>query len=105
MSKVTKRPEVSKLSVTERDAALASLTGWVVNDEKLYKSYRFADFVQAFGFMSMAALRIEKMNHHPEWSNVYQTVEVSLTTHDADGISIKDFELARILDEVAAKLQ
>lgn len=94
-----------KLTQSELDAALATLSGWTIDSGKLYKEFRFADFVHAFGFMTTAALRIEAMNHHPEWFNVYHTVKVHLTTHDAGGISAKDVQLARILDEVAAKLQ
>lgn len=94
-----------KLSPEEIEISLATLPGWTIRDEKLHKEYRFADFVQAFGFMAMAAIRIEAMNHHPEWFNVYHTVRVDLTTHDAGGISALDFELAHILEKVAEPLQ
>ncbi|MCU0228775.1 MAG: 4a-hydroxytetrahydrobiopterin dehydratase [Bryobacterales bacterium] len=96
---------MTKLTTDEIQQALGSLRGWSLDGGKLYKEYRFADFVHAFGFMAMAAVRIEVMNHHPEWFNVYHTVKVHLTTHDAGGISKKDVELAGVLDEVAAKLQ
>ena len=74
-------------------------------DGKLHREYKFADFVHAFGFMTTAALAIEKMNHHPEWFNVYNQVRVDLTTHDAGGITAKDVELAGLLDRTAKKLQ
>lgn len=72
---------------------------------KLHREYRFPDFVHAFGFMATSAIAIEKMNHHPEWFNVWNKVAVDLTTHDAGGISAKDLELARLLDAFAKKLQ
>lgn len=83
--------------------ALGGLTGWQIKDAKLHREFQFADFVHAFGFMATAALGIEKMGHHPEWFNVYNRVVVDLTTHDAGGISQKDFELARLLDGFATK--
>jgi len=95
----------TKLSISEIAEALATLPGWSLSEGKLFKEYHFSDFVHAFGFMTIAALRIEVLNHHPEWFNVYRTVKVYLSTHDAGGISVKDVELARILDQLAAKLQ
>lgn len=95
----------TKLNADELQKALASLPGWTLHEDTLYREFQFPDFVHAFGFMATAALRIEAMNHHPEWCNVYRTVKVHLTTHDAGGISAKDLELAEVLDEVAAKLQ
>ena len=94
-----------KFSGSELKDALERLPGWTVVDGKLHKEYKFPDFVHAFGFMTTAALGIEKMNHHPEWFNVYNRVTVDLTTHDAQGITAKDAELAKLLDEVAKKLQ
>jgi 4a-hydroxytetrahydrobiopterin dehydratase len=94
-----------KFSGPELAEALTSLAGWSVVAGKLHKEYKFADFIHAFGFMATAALAIEKMGHHPEWSNVYNRVTVDLTTHDAGGITYKDAELAKTLDAVAAKLQ
>jgi 4a-hydroxytetrahydrobiopterin dehydratase len=88
----------------EINDALSGLPDWRVQNAKLHREYQFADFVHAFGFMATAAIAIEKMNHHPEWFNVYNRVSVDLTTHDAGGISTKDFELARLLDSIAAKL-
>ena len=93
-----------KLSDSEIRQELNSLQGWSVQDGKLHKEYKFADFIHAFGFMSTAAIAIEKMNHHPEWSNVYNRVTVDLTTHDAGGISQNDIDLARLLDGIAGKL-
>src|SRR5580698_6480626 len=94
-----------RFSGPELAEALSSLSGWTVVEGKLHKEYKFADFIHAFGFMTTAALAIEKMNHHPEWSNVYNRVAVDLTTHDAGGITSKDVDLARLLDETAKKLQ
>ena len=90
---------------TEITEALATLNGWAVVDGKLHKQYTFPDFVHAFGFMATSAIAIERMNHHPEWFNVYNRVTVDLTTHDAGGISKLDFKLAAFLDSIAGKLQ
>jgi 4a-hydroxytetrahydrobiopterin dehydratase len=94
-----------KFSGSELKAALSELSGWNVVESKLHKEYKFADFIHAFGFMATAALAIEKMGHHPEWFNVYNRVTVDLTTHDAQGITSKDVDLAKLLDEIAKKLQ
>jgi 4a-hydroxytetrahydrobiopterin dehydratase len=94
-----------RFSGPELAEALAGLPGWTVLDGKLHKEYKFADFVHAFGFMATSALEIEKMGHHPEWFNVYNRVTVDLTTHDAQGITAKDAELAKTLDKIAAQLQ
>ena len=96
---------MTKLSDAEIQAALSILPGWRIEKGKLYREYRFADFVHAFGFMSTSAIAIEKMGHHPEWFNVYNRVAVYLTTHDAGGITQKDIELAELLDSMAHKLQ
>ena len=96
---------MQKLSDAEVDSALQDLTGWSIAQGKLHREYQFADFIHAFGFMSTAALGIEKMGHHPEWFNVYNRVKVDLTTHDAGGITSKDIELAKLLDTIANKLQ
>jgi 4a-hydroxytetrahydrobiopterin dehydratase len=97
----------ARMTAEEIDARLANqeFAGWSVVDEKLHKDYVFTDFVYAFGFMATAAIAIEKMNHHPEWRNVYNRVSVDLSTHDAGGITAKDFALASLLDSVASKLQ
>jgi len=94
-----------KFSGPELKAALDSLSGWTVVNAKLHKEFKFADFIHAFGFMTTAALAIEKMGHHPEWLNVYNRVTIDLTTHDAQGITQKDVDLAKLLDETAKKMQ
>ena len=89
------RRALSAEEVTER---LATLSGWQLSDGKLHKEYRFATFVECFGFMTRVALVAESMQHHPEWFNVYNRLVVDLCTHDVDGISELDFELARRMD-------
>ncbi|HET9948959.1 MAG TPA: 4a-hydroxytetrahydrobiopterin dehydratase [Longimicrobiales bacterium] len=89
------------LDPAELDRELAALDGWTVVDGKLHKEYVFADFVEAFAFMTAVALRAERMNHHPEWFNVYRTVRVDLSTHDAGGITERDVELAKEMDAIA----
>ena|SRR5688572_12121380 len=86
------------------DSAVRQLDNWSIVNSKLHREYRFADFIHAFGFMATAALAIEKMNHHPEWSNVWNRVTVDLTTHDAGGVTESDLELAKLLDSIARKL-
>ncbi len=90
---------LSEARVSEQ---LASLPGWESRGDRLVRSFRFPDFVRAFGWMASVALVAEKMNHHPEWRNVYGTVEVELTTHDANGITQRDFDLAAAMDRLAA---
>jgi 4a-hydroxytetrahydrobiopterin dehydratase len=87
-------------------AALKDLPGWsaVEARDAIRRSYRFKDFNAAFGFMSRAALMAEKLDHHPEWFNVYNRVEVTLATHDADGVTALDVQLARFMDEAAGAL-
>jgi len=87
-----------KLTQEQLQEALNSLSGWEVREGKLHKTFQFPDFVQAWGFMSRAALLAEAMNHHPDWCNVYNTVRVDLNTHDAGGITEFDVELARKMD-------
>lgn len=77
---------------------------WTLVEGKLHREYKFADFTHAFGFMAAAATRIEAMNHHPEWSNVYGAVAVELWTHDAGGVTELDLELAAALESIASKL-
>jgi 4a-hydroxytetrahydrobiopterin dehydratase len=86
---------VKKLTEAEINDALTQLPGWALRDGKLYRRFQFADFIEAFGFMARTALLAEKADHHPEWFNVYHTLEVWLTTHDAGGISERDLALAR----------
>ncbi|MGF1599367.1 MAG: 4a-hydroxytetrahydrobiopterin dehydratase [Acidimicrobiales bacterium] len=94
---------VSALSDSEQQERLGQVPGWAVDDGALARTFEFSDFVQAFGFMASAAIVAEKMNHHPEWSNVYNRVTVRLTTHDAGGISELDFELASRLSDLAGE--
>ncbi|MEM9012718.1 MAG: 4a-hydroxytetrahydrobiopterin dehydratase [Pseudomonadota bacterium] len=94
-----------KLDGSAREAALAPLkaNGWaeVEGRDAIHKRFVFADFNEAFGWMTRAAIWAEKLDHHPEWSNVYKTVEVTLTTHDAGGLSPLDVTLAETLDDLA----
>ena len=89
----------------EIEEALAELGSWAVESGKLHREYRFRDFVQACGFMAQVALLAERSAHHPEWSNVYNRVVVDLTTHEAQGITQKDLELAREIEQVAARMR
>jgi len=93
----------AKLSADARKAALAKLSGWseVSGRDAISKKFTFKDFNQAFGFMTRAALVAEKMDHHPEWFNVYKTVEVTLATHDAGGVTELDVKLAEAMDRLA----
>ena len=90
-----------RLSQEEIDEELKNLPGWSVVNDKLHREIQFDSFNQAFGFMTMAATEIEKMNHHPEWFNVYNKLVIELTTHDAGGITRNDINLARILNSLA----
>lgn len=90
------------LSEPECAERLSAIPEWRVQDGKLHREYTFADFVQAFSFMTAAAFGIEKRNHHPNWLNVYNRVTVDLFTHDAQGITAKDLDLAQHLDKTAA---
>ena len=91
---------LTKLSDEQIKEELANLPGWSLVNGKLHKDFVFKDFIEAFGFMSTAALHIEKINHHPEWFNVYNKIKVDLTTHDAGGITQNDINLARILNSL-----
>ena len=88
-----------KLSGDELDELVRNMKGWELKDEKLQKSFKFTNFVEAFGFMTRIALEAERMNHHPEWSNVYNNVTIKLSTHDAGGITDYDIKLAEIIDD------
>jgi 4a-hydroxytetrahydrobiopterin dehydratase len=96
---------MKKLTDAEISSALAKLAGWSVQNAKLHREYKFPDFAHAFGLMATAAPLIEKMNHHPEWFNVYNRVVVDLTTHDSGGITQRDIDLAGVLEGIARKLQ
>jgi 4a-hydroxytetrahydrobiopterin dehydratase len=89
-----------RLSELEIEEELKKLPEWSVKNDKLRKEFKFDNFNQAFGFMTRAAMEIEKMNHHPEWFNVYNRITVELTTHDAGGITKNDVDLARILNSL-----
>ena len=92
-----------KLTGEARETAIGKLTSWteVKGREAISKKFTFKDFNEAFGFMTRAALVAEKMDHHPEWSNVYKTVEVTLSTHDAGGVTELDVKLAQAMDKIA----
>src|SRR6187402_2494686 len=93
----------SKLTGDARKSALAGLKGWSETSgrDAIGKTFVFKDFNEAFGFMTRAALVAEKMDHHPEWRNVYKTVEVALSTHDAGGVTRLDIELAKAMNVIA----
>ena len=93
---------VAQLSEAERKVALESLDDWRYDETRkgFVRSLEFADFVDAFGFMTRVAILAEKADHHPEWSNVYNRVEIVLTTHDAKGVSQRDIDLAEEIDEL-----
>jgi len=92
-----------RLSAAERAQGLAELSGWAALAERdaIAKTFTFADFGEAFGFMTRVALAAERLDHHPEWRNVYRTVEIVLSTHEAGGLTAKDLELARMIDSIA----
>ena len=94
---------MAKLTAEEREAALADLPGWTWAEERdaIARSFRLADFSEAFAFMTRVALAAEKADHHPEWTNVWNRVDVLLTTHDAGGLTAKDVALAKRIDALA----
>ena len=94
-----------KLSAEARKTALQALPGWteVMGRDAIAKTFAFRDFNEAFGFMARVALVAEKHDHHPEWRNVYKTVEVVLSTHDAGGVTLRDVELAKAMNGIAAQ--
>ena len=92
---------ITKATESEIQKALAELESWSVKSGKLHREYKFRNFVAAFGFMAQAALLAERADHHPEWFNVYSRVVVDLTTHEAGGITHKDFDLAREMEQIA----
>ena len=96
--------ELRKLSEYEASAHLAEVPGWSIRDGKLHRAIEFRDFVEAFGFMAQVALVAERMDHHPEWSNVYQKVRIDLVTHSVGGVSALDLKLAATLEELASRL-
>jgi 4a-hydroxytetrahydrobiopterin dehydratase len=94
-----------KLTEVERETVLAGLDGWTKGEgrDAISRRFVFADFSEAFGFMARVALVAESLNHHPEWSNVYRTVDVTLTTHDAGGLTELDIALAHAMDRIAGR--
>ena len=97
---------VEKLSAEARQSALKGLTGWseAAGGNAIARKFTFKDFNEAFGFMSRVALIAEKNDHHPEWRNVYRTVDVLLSTHDAGGVTARDIVLAKAMNAIAAQL-
>ncbi len=91
----------TRLTQPEIDELLSQRRNWSIEDGKLTRVLKFKDFVETFAFMTQVALIAERMNHHPEWFNVYDTVRIQLTTHDVGGLSARDFELAERIDESA----
>ncbi|MFT5574655.1 MAG: 4a-hydroxytetrahydrobiopterin dehydratase [Bermanella sp.] len=89
----------TRFSDAQLKDVMAELPDWTVKEQKLYRQFKLQDFVAAFGFMSQVALLAEKMSHHPDWSNSYNRVDISLTTHDLGGISMRDITLAKQIDE------
>jgi 4a-hydroxytetrahydrobiopterin dehydratase len=90
----------AKLTDTEINEGLTEISGWSINDGKLFRELIFANFIEAFSFMTSVAIISEKQNHHPEWFNVYNKVSVHLSTHDAGGITQKDFTLASSINKI-----
>ena len=95
--------EYRKLSENEIKNEMNKLRGWTIVNGKLNRTFEFADFNEAFGFMTRVAMEVEKLNHHPEWFNVYNRVKIELVTHDVGGLSNFDFKLANIINRIAAK--
>jgi 4a-hydroxytetrahydrobiopterin dehydratase len=95
---------VEKMTGEQIEASLNQLSGWELKNDKLHRELKFKNFIQAFGFMTQVAIVVEQMNHHPEWSNVYSRVTIDLTTHEAGGISQRDFELAQKINRLLADI-
>jgi 4a-hydroxytetrahydrobiopterin dehydratase len=98
---------IHKLTSEERSAQLDTLHGWqtVHGRDAIQREFKFADFNEAFGFMTRVAIKAQEMNHHPEWFNVYHKVDITLSTHDANGLTERDIALARFIDEVADSMR
>jgi 4a-hydroxytetrahydrobiopterin dehydratase len=94
-----------RLSDSQIEEALTGLDGWSLENGKLNREFKFTNFIEAFGFMTRAAIEAEKMDHHPEWFNVYSKVGVQLVTHSADGITSLDVELARKMNALATSAE
>lgn len=91
---------MSPMTSDEINSAMQSIDSWTLEQNSITKTFTFDTFVDAFGFMSQVALHAEKMNHHPDWSNVYNRVTISLSTHDAGGLTMNDFNLAQSIDSI-----
>ena len=96
---------VTQESNAQVKAFISKNKGWIIKDNKLHREYKFKDFVEAFGFTTQCAVIAENSNHHPEWFNVYNKVIVDLTTHEAGGITERDFLLAKQMDKIALGTQ
>ena len=94
---------IDQLDTAARDALLGAHPGWALDRDgaAITRTFRFADFAEAFGFMTRIAILAEKADHHPEWFNVYNRVTITLTTHDADGLSVRDAAMAAAIDAIA----
>ena len=95
--------DYQKLSQQEIELEIGKIQGWKVANGKLNRTFEFENFVQAFGFMTQVAIQAEKMNHHPEWFNVYNKIEINLVTHDISGISNYDIKLAKTINHLYSK--
>jgi 4a-hydroxytetrahydrobiopterin dehydratase len=95
--------DYQKLSQQEIELEIGKIQGWKVANGKLNRTFEFENFVQAFGFMTQVAIQAEKMNHHPEWFNVYNKIEINLVTHDINGISNYDIKLAKTINHLYSK--
>jgi 4a-hydroxytetrahydrobiopterin dehydratase len=89
-----------RLDEADVETRLERLDGWALDEGRLHRTFEFADFVAAFGFMASVALVAERLNHHPDWSNSYRTVDVHLSSHDVGGLSARDFELAERMNAI-----
>lgn len=98
---------IHKLTSEERSTQLSQLASWqaVTGRDAIHRQLKFADFNEAFGFMTRVAIKAQEMNHHPEWFNVYHTVDITLTTHEAGGVTERDIALARFIDDAAKAMQ
>jgi 4a-hydroxytetrahydrobiopterin dehydratase len=95
---------VARATEVEIRSTVSELAGWTVESGKLHRECQFRSFIQAFGFMTQVALLAERAAHHPEWFNVYNRVVVDLTTHEAGGITQKDLDLAREMEQIASRM-
>lgn len=95
---------IQKLNAADRAAQIAALHGWqaVTDRDAIHRQFKFADFNEAFGFMTRVAIKAQEMDHHPEWFNVYNKVEITLSTHDAGGVTERDIKLAAFIDSITA---